>query len=170
MQGTFARYCQTCGRKELPANKKCCPDCGEKVQKCSRYEWFLADELKRRLDFRSREYCIQEQYPLHDHRGFNWYFDIYVWVQGASIYDGYGELIEVNGDDHKKQKLYRGPGGGYTRDDDKKWELINSSSLREKGIYTRTLSNEQCAKKGGNVYRTADAIIEDLIHRADTWC
>lgn len=170
MSEKVAWYCQSCGRLECPLKEKCCPKCGRKMQRCSRYEWFLFDELDRLLALKDRGYRIQAQYPVADHRGFDWYFDIYVWVKGKSIYGGYGELIEVNGPDHAKQKRYSGAGGGYTRDYDKKWEVISNRRLHRLGIETRTVLNEECAKRDNAVYHTAIQIVDELIHRADSWC
>lgn len=170
MNNNVAWYCQECGRIEKPPEEKYCPGCGRKMQRCSRYEWFLIDELYRLLSLQGREFRIYPQYPVADHRGFTWYFDIFVWVNGRSIYGGYGELIEVNGSSHAKQKRYRGPGGGYTHDYDKRWEVISNLRFHKRGIETRVVSNEECSKKNDFVYHTAIAIVDELMHRADTWC
>jgi hypothetical protein len=170
MGENVAWYCQDCGRQEQPPDGKFCPDCGRKMQRCSRYEWFLFDELDHLLALQDREYRIQAQYPVTDHRGFNWYFDIYVWVKGKSVHGGYGELIEINGSDHARQKPYSGDGGGYTRDYDKRWEVISNLRMHRRGIETRTVSNDECTKKGDAAYHTAIAIVDELTHRADTWC
>lgn len=122
---TVAWHCPICGRIEAPAGQRHCPKCGQTMQRCSRYEWFLADELRAFLNHTQREYQLQEQYPIRDHRGFTWYWDIFVWIQGSSVFGGYGELIDINGPNHGAQRRYSGPGGGYTRDDDKHWEAFS---------------------------------------------
>lgn len=164
-----AWYCQVCGRREGPAQARLCPNCGQKMQRCSRYEWFLIDELQHLLTLKEAEFRLQPQYPVCDHRGFIWYFDIFVWVKGASRYGGYGELIEINGPNHAHQPKYRGPGGGYTRDDDKYWEAVGRQRLYRRGIEMRTLTNVECARRGDAVYYTAIAIVDELLQRADTW-
>jgi hypothetical protein len=170
MNENVAWYCQDCGRIEQPPDERYCPDCGKQLQRCSRYEWFLIDALSYLLALSGREFRLIPQYPIRDHRGFNWHFDIFVWVKGNSLYGGYGELIEVNGPNHARQKRYTGSGGGYTRDYDKEWETVSNLRMHKRGIETRTVSNEECTKKGDVVYYTAIAIVDELIQRADTWC
>lgn len=165
-----AWYCKECGRQEQPPDQKECPECGMKMQRCSRYEWFLFDELRHYLELSGREFRLLQQYSIEDHRGFFWYFDIFVWVKGHSFYRGYGELIEVNGPDHATQAKYSGPGGGYTRDQDKRWEVYNNLQLHKKGIEIRTVTNDECTKKGNAVRYTAMTIVDELIERSDTWC
>ena len=163
-----AWYCQVCGRQERPAQARICR-CGQKMQRCSRYEWFLIDELQHLLTLKERDFRLHPQYPLPDRRGFIWYFDIFVWVNGASRFGGSAELIEINGPDHARPPRYRGPGRGYTRDDDKYWAAIGHERLYKQGIEIRTLTNAECAKRGDAVYYTAIAIVDEMLHRADTW-
>lgn len=163
-----AWHCMECGRVEAPADQKHCPDCGTKMQRCSRYEWFLSDELEKALNLLGAKFTIIEQYPIPDHRGFNWYFDIYVWVEGHSYFRGYGEIIEVNGASHQSQKKYSGKGGGYTRDFDKHWEAFANYRLHKRGIEYRTVDNENC--KRSNVHQTALEIADELVERSNSWC
>jgi len=167
---TVAWFCQNCGRKELPKDMRICPSCGERMQRCSRYEWFLIDELNRLLRLYDRCYRIQPQFPIQDHRGFTWHWDVRVWVEGESYYKGFGLLIEVDGPRHKKQKRYKGPGGGYTRDEDKEWEAFTNYKLHKKGYDTYVVNNEDCSKKNDAVHVTALEILAELLDRADNEC
>lgn len=139
------------------------------MQRCSRYEWFLFDELKYLLKLSGRNFRIKQQYPIRDHRGFNWHWDIYVWLEGKSIYGGYHQLIDVNGRDHDFQKKYSGPGGGYTRDYDKHWEVFNNHGLHKRGWGVAYAKNEECARRGGRVRETALSMMGDLLTLADTF-
>lgn len=165
---TSAWYCQICGRVEAPKNEAHCPDCDTKMQRCSRYEWFLIDELEILLELSDRDFNIIPQYPIKDHRGFNWYWDIYIWLAGASLYGGYSELIDINGPDHNRQKKYSGPGGGYTRDKDKHWEAFSNLKLHKQGFGVTYIQNDDCKKK--NIKLTALEIMGDLLTLADTFC
>ena len=170
INNTVAWHCSKCGRVEAGIKEKYCPNCGTKMQRCSRYEWFLSDEIRKLLKESKRKYKIIEQYPINDHRGFNFYWDLYIWVDGKSHYGGYGEVIDINGKDHDKQKNYSGPFGGYTRDDDKYWETFNNQMLHKFGIDVRYIPNEDCMRKTGTVYTTAKKVVSDLIKRSDNWC
>ena len=130
-----AWWCFNCGRVEAQRDNRICPNCGEKMQRSSRYEWFLADELKNLLSLLcdDRKWSLTQQFPIEDHRGFIWYWDIAVRIEGRSIYGGYTEVIDVNGIDHTRQKKYSGPGGGYTRDQDKSGEIF-SPFMEQGGI------------------------------------
>lgn len=166
----YCGYC--CKRREQKPSDKYCPDCGDKMQRCSRYEWFLFDAISDLLDEQlgngGREYRLEAQYPVHDHRGFDWYFDLFVWVKGKSSFGGYGELIEINGSTHDNQPKYSGRGGGYTRDYDKHWEVFSNQRLHKRGIDYRVLSNEECSMR--NVKNTANKLVAEIIKRADSWC
>ena len=131
------------------------------MQRCSRYEWFLSDALRTILSHLGAEFNIQEQYEVSDHRGFSWYFDLYVWVKGKSIYGGYAELIEVNGDDHRKRKR-------PMKDLDKYLETLNSLQMHKYGMSMRVVKNEQCARR--KVFETAIDIADELIERSNSWC
>lgn len=161
---TAAWFCAMCGRMEDNDGRKC-PNCGEKRQRCSRYEWFLADALRDELTRRGRTFRITEQYEMPDHRGFSWYFDLAVRVNGSTYGGQHTELIEVNGSDHARQKTYRGPGGGYTRDDDKHWEAFSNNRLHKKGFDIRTVDNDDCRLRV--VKATAARIATEIIQRAD---
>lgn len=164
--------CQNCGRYEAPSDQRSCPDCGEKMQRCSRYEWFLADALTAELLKRGRSFRLDEQWSFYDHRGFCWYFDLRVWVDGPNRGDGCkpsggaGLLIEVDGATHARQKKYKGPGGGYTRDYDKKYEY-DKTTPRGSWLDQKHIPNEECARKGGAVHRTAERLADDICHEAD---
>ena len=129
-----AWHCQACGRYLAPRNEKYCPDCGEKMQRCSRYEWFLCDALRTILEHTGAVFEIKEQYPLMDHRGFEWYFDLCVKILNPAPHSEFSNmLIEIDGADHDRQKRYSGPGGGYTRDKDKHWEVFSVQLLHKYG-------------------------------------
>lgn len=167
-----AWYCQECGRQELPPDERYCPACGEKMQRCSRYEWFLADALAAEFVKRGRTFRIDEQWWFVDHRGFRWYFDLRVWVDGPCPSDGTkpdggaGRLVEINGPEHSRQKKYSGPGGGYTRDEDKQYEY-DKATPRGSWLDAFCVSNDECARKGGVVYRTAEKLANSLCSEAD---
>jgi hypothetical protein len=137
------------------------------MQRCSRYEWFLSDAIRKHLQETGRNFRIKEQYKILDHRGFYWYWDLFVWIEGKSLFNGYGELIDVQGPQHSKQKKYSGPGGGYTRDYDKEWE-VRQQRLHKQGIETRYINNDECKLR--IVDHSAKEIVNELIKRADTWC
>lgn len=98
-------------------------------------------------------------------RGFDWFWDLGVWVVGSSPYGGHGLLIDVNDPDHLIQKPYSGAGGGYTRDYDKVWEL-GSQRWHHKGWDHWIVRNDQCKRAGNIVYVTANEIVSHLIGRA----
>ena len=156
-----AWYCERCGRQELPAGDNWCPKCGDKMQRCSRYEWFLSDALEAELEKRGVEFWVEEQYPFTDHRGFLWYFDLRVWCESKTAHGSYGWLIEIDGPGHSQQKKYKGPGGGYTRDEDKVYEY-NAECPRATWCALIRVTNEDCARKGGAVYRTAERLVSEL--------
>jgi hypothetical protein len=158
--------CPYCGRIEAPAAQRSCPECGEKMQRCSRYEWFLADELERQLHSAGLGFVLEEQWPFEDHRGFTWYFDLRVDIYGARSAMPIGYLIEVDGSGHAGQKKYSGPGGGYTRDYDKEYEY-NEKTPRDRWLPLMRLSNEQCARRGGAVRLTVAEIVEDLRRKVE---
>jgi hypothetical protein len=161
-------HCHECGRIDAVVQDRRCPDCGEKVRACSRYEWFLADALRTQLRILGRpSFSVREQYPIKDHRGFTWYWDLFIWVDGASSCGGYGELIDVQGPQHDRQAKYSGPGGGYTRDYDKWWEAFSVLNLEEQGIWCRYVPNDKCRMTDGIVYWTANEIAREIIDRAD---
>jgi hypothetical protein len=157
-----AWYCQSCGRIEAAWNARDCPKCGARMQRCSRYEWFLCDSLQTILAFQGADFDLYQQYPVLDRRGFTWFFDIYVWVRGNSFHGGYGELIEINGQTHITQKPYARI--GYTRDFDKYAETIYFHRFQDSGIHHRTVSNEECTKK--RAFYTAVDIADELMDRA----
>jgi len=167
MSDTAAYWCSECWKRhELPPQRTVkCPDCGERLRRCSRYEWFLIDALDMALKATGRNYKIVPQYPIDDHRGFTWYWDVYVWVDGTSPYGGAGALIDVDGPDHSRQKKYTGPGGGYTRDRDKVWET-NQLRLHRRGIHHEKVTNDDCRLKGRVVFATAGSIVKRLVASA----
>jgi hypothetical protein len=161
--------CPECGRIEAPATEKYCPTCATKMQRCSRYEWFLADEIQRQLEQSGRSFLIEEQWPFEDHRGFTWYFDLRVDMFGTKqggCRAGY--LIEVDGRDHAAQKVYGGPGGGYTKDYDKEYEY-NEKTPREQWLPLKRVANEDCARRGDAVRYTAAIIVDELCRLADRY-
>jgi hypothetical protein len=160
--------CPECGRREAPRDERYCRVCYSKMVRCSRFEWFLSDALRGELAKSGRDFEIIEQRAFRDHRGFDWYFDISVWVRGSSAFGGYGELIEVDGTNHANQQRYSGKGGGYTRDQDKEWELRNNLRIHRRGWEIRHVPNDDCRRVAAG--RTAALICADLIRRADTWC
>ena len=158
-----AWYCQECGRVEAPAAEKWCPDCGDRMQRCSRYEWFLADALEHHLWARGCPFKIKQQYRLYDHRDFFWYFDIMVEAKGPAG-KVWAFFIEVNGSQHGEQKVFSGQGGcGMTRDDHKRWEF--NEQMAHQPCDLIYVSNEDCAKRGGAVEGTAEDIVERLCRR-----
>lgn len=175
LQATAAWWCPRCwDRHELPGvsrtrSKKACPNCGAKMHRCSRYEWFLEDALCSAIEASDRTFRIRPQYPVYDHRGFSWFWDIGIWVDGASIHGGSGLLIDVNGPDHLLQKNYGGPGGGYTRDYDKVWEL-GQQRFHKRGWDHLIVLNEDCARRENRVFFTANDIASRLINMADHYC
>lgn len=161
-----AWYCHECGRMEDDAGKYC-PDCNGKRQRVSRYEWFLADALDTALEALGRDFCIEEQWRLKDHRGFDWHFDLAVKCKGTSVFGGITCLIEVNGSDHDRQKPYSGAGGGYTRDFDKHWEAFSNRRLHKQGYEYLTVTNDECKRRVVN--ETAMKLAVDIARMADTW-
>jgi hypothetical protein len=81
---------------------------------------------------------LYEQYPVRDHRGFVWFWDLAV----EREYDwGVRRLfIDINGPSHDTQKKYEG--GGYTRDYDKAWETRHTAKNSDIII----LTNDECTK------------------------
>lgn len=154
-----AWYCQNDGRMEDDEGKDC-SQCGEKRQRVSRFEWFLADALHEYLHSQGADFKITEQWPLGDHRGFNWYFDLCVRV------GSFHQLIEVDGADHQQQASYKGPGGGYTRDYDKEWELFSVQKYHKFGYGLMRLKNEECRLKVAG--QTARRVADQIIARAKT--
>jgi len=148
--------------------EKSCPVCGAKRIRVSRYEWFLADALKRQLAETDRTFSVAEQWPLPDHRGFTWYFDLAVRVKGASIYGGVTELIEVQGPTHANQPNYSGAGGGYTRDYDKHWEAFSVRRLNKAGYHFSEVAAEDCRLSVVN--GTARVMVAALLSMADHLC
>jgi hypothetical protein len=167
MSDTAAYWCSSCWeRHELPPKRTVkCPDCGDKLRRCSRYEWFLIDALEQAATATGRGFRLIPQYPIHDHRGFAWYWDVFIWINGTNDYGGAGLLIDVDGSDHARQPKYRGPGGGYTRDYDKQWET-NKQRLYHKNIHSEKVTNDDCRMKGRAVYATAGAIVARLVKGA----
>lgn len=163
---TIAWHCPDCGRMEDTATRKC-PTCGEKRQRVSRFEWFLADALTHELTRRDRTFDVFEQWPLEDHRGFTWYFDLAVWVKGNSMYGGVTVLIEVDGSSHDNQKKYTGQGGGYTRDSDKHWEAFSNQRLHKQGYDFMSVPNEECRMRV--VGETAVRLATQIERLADTY-
>ncbi len=153
---TKAWNCEWCGRMEDAAKQKC-PKCGTKRQRCSRYEWFLADALEKVLEQSGRDYTIQEQWEMPDHRGFVWYYDLAVWVRGKGFHQGYTFLIEVNGADHDAER-------GSARDADKEWEF-GARGLHKKGYVVEVVRNEDCRMKV--VQQTAERIAAEIMQWAD---
>ncbi len=162
-----AWHCPKCGRIQAPKGNNRCQRCASKMVRCSRYEWFLADKLREYLSKCGKKFIVIEQYPIDDHRGYKWRWDVFVWVEGSSWYGGYGEVIDIQGPDHKRQKKYSGPGGGYTRDYDKYWVTFELHKLHKRGIGSRYIENEDCNRK--NVDETAKRIVDELIKRSDEW-
>lgn len=161
---TKAWNCEWCGRMEDAGTQRC-PECetkGRKTkrQRCSRYEWFLADALEEVLSAQDRDYSILEQWEMPDHRGFTWYFDLCVWVRGKSSYGGHSLLIEVNGASHDVAD------GHYDRDMDKDWEF-HSRGLHRKGYSIQFVTNDECRQRV--VKDTARRLATEIIQRADTW-
>lgn len=138
------------------------------MHRCSRFEWFLEDALYDELSATGRKFKLRPQYPVMDHRGFEWFWDLGVWVDGSSYHGGSGLLIDVNGPNHLVQKTYSGPGGGYTRDYDKVWEL-KTQRWHKHGWDHWIVQNDQCRRSGGSVYKTAAAISKHIVHMADTF-
>jgi len=172
---TDAWWCSHCwDRHELPAGgdrrrRKPCPDCGEKLHRVSRYEWFLEDALNAALEAAGADHRIRPQFPVEDHRGFTWYWDLGVWVNGGSAFNGYGLLIDVNGRDHLEQRHYTGAGGGYTRDYDKVWEL-GQQQWHKRGWDHWIVPNDLCRRAGNVVHVTAQEIVTHMLGRAQTQC
>jgi hypothetical protein len=110
------------------------------------------------------------QYPISDHRGFYWYWDFYIYLQGDSAFGGIHLLVDINGRDHDFQKKYSGPGGGYTKDYDKHWVVFNEHKLHKQGWEVQYYKNEECTRRGGIVRDTAYGLIGDLLTMADYWC
>lgn len=160
-----AWHCQRCGRME-DTKDNVCPECGGKRQRVSRYEWFLADALRDFFAKSGRSFKITEQWQLRDHRGYIWYFDLLVSVRGESS-SGISQIIEVDGADHKRQKRYSGPGGVYTRDYDKEWELFSVQKYHKSGYFLTRVTNEDCRMKV--VRATAERLGNEIIKKADTW-
>lgn len=75
-----------------------------------------------------------------------------------------GLLIDVNGPDHLVQKTYGGPGGGYTRDYDKVWEL-GQQRWHKRGWDHWIVLNSDCRRDV--VEATAATIVEHLVYMAD---
>lgn len=163
---TKAWYCQRCGRLTDNGDNSC-PRCGNKRQRVSRYEWFLSDALQEFLIKAGRSFRIIEQWPLRDHRGHVWYFDILVNVQDKNGKGGISQLIEVNGPDHLQQKAYKGPGGGYTRDYDKRWELFDVQKYHKSGYFLTSVTNDDCRKIV--VRETAERLGNEILQKADSW-
>lgn len=148
-------FCKNCWRMEDKEGKTC-PKCGTSRQRVSRYEWFLADALDETFTALGRQFEINEQWAVPDHRGFSWHFDLRVSVAGKQWHS---ELIEVNGSDHDSQPIYGGDGGGYTRDYDKGWEA------KKHRHEIRIVSNDDCRLHV--VSDTARIIADEMIGRAD---
>jgi hypothetical protein len=171
---TDAFWCPRCWeRHELPPPRSKrssppCPGCATKLRRCSRFEWFLIDALGLALEATGRDFKIIPQYPVHDHRGFEWYWDLFVWVDGKSVHGGTGLLIDVNGPNHELQPRYSGAGGGYTRDYDKTWE-VGQQRFHKRGIDHMIVLNDDCRKKGDAVYATAGGIAKWLDRMADNY-
>ena len=90
------RYCLSCkARREVDKGIKNCPECGDKLRFVSKYEWNLIDALDALLTTTGREFNITEQYVLRDRRGFDWYWDLLVEVDGHCV------LIDVRGRNSK---------------------------------------------------------------------
>ena len=158
-----AWYCQSCGRMEAKRDVYGCPHCGKKMQRCSRYEWFLHDSLKTILAFQGADFDLRQQVPVRDRRGNTCYFDLYVWVKGSSVHGGYGELINVNGPGCRNQE--RHSPGARSRDTDSQWYVVSNLQLQHPGIQTRLVLSEECARN--KVFYTAVDIADELMHRAD---
>jgi hypothetical protein len=156
-----AWYCDMCGRMEGAAEERECPDCGSRRHRVSRYEWFLADALERELATTGRDFVIIEQWELPDHRGFSWFFDLAVLVGGIT------DLIEIQGPLHARQKTYSGKGGGYTRDEDKRWEVFSVRELHKQGFDLREINSDDCRLVV--VAATAKQLTKEILHRADHW-
>lgn len=162
-KNTKASICKKCGRLETPEKIDYCPECGEKAYQCSRYEWFLQDSLSSALRASRRVFRIEPQYIIRDHRGFEWIWDLYVYVKGSSSFGGINMVIDIQGPNHKKQKIYSGPGGGYTRDDDKEWEIRKKAGNWE----WRYFENDECQKRIVTI--TAGELADELCDLADTY-
>lgn len=108
-----------------------------------------------------------EQYEIFDRRGVAWHWDLYVWVNGTSVYDGYGELIDVINSRRKRQRRHSGYGSGSARDYDKYWEAFNTQRYDKCGFQVRYVEGLDCAKR--RVWVTALEILDDLVTRADEW-
>lgn len=152
---------------EGDALEKHCPQCDGKRIRVSRYEWYLADALQAELEKSGRRFTVTEQWELPDHRGFSWYFDLAVSVEGASYFGGITELIEIQGPTHAHQAVYSGPGGGYTRDHDKHWEVFNVHRLHKSGYDFRAIPATECRRSVIRI--TAETIAAQLVNKADTF-
>jgi hypothetical protein len=161
-----AWYCQQCGRME-DTEDNWCPECDNKRQRVSRFEWFLSDALREFFTKSGRSFRIIEQWSISDHRGFDWYFDLLVNVQDKDGKGGISQIIEVNGPDHQRQKRYKGPGGGYTRDYDKKWELFSNLQYHKCGYFLTSVDNEECRMRV--VRETAERLGTEILKKADSW-
>ena len=157
---TKAWYCSECGRMEDNSEYKC-PECSTKRQRVSRYEWFFSDALGDYLFEADRNYIITEQWPILDHRGFYWYFDILVTVYGEY---GINCVIEIDGVDHQKQK--KQTVCKMTRDEDKQYEFYNQNYHKNR-YYILRVNNDDCRLK--IVKNTAKKIGDRLILGADNY-
>lgn len=135
---------------KLQPIKKYCPNCDTKIQRCSRYEWFLINELINALKDSEVNFLLEEQSPLNSGLGFSWHFDFFVWVWGKNSRGCYGEYIEINGPNHDKRHK-------------KAYDL---RGLEGSSIGYREVSNEECTKE--NAPKTATRILKKLIKKANS--
>lgn len=154
---TNAWHCLNCGRMEDNEGRDCTRCYGKRIR-VSRYEWFLADAIRKALwDEGIGDYEIIEQWPIDDHRGFTWHFDLMVFVPGSNFFGGHHELIEINGSTHETA-------GGEYRDMDKRWEVFSNARLHHQGYDFRTVPNDECQIRV--VDETAKKIVAEILKRA----